>query len=392
MKFWILLLCFSSFSSMARAANQAFDSMDQTERELRKLDDREMELKKKMADLEEVAQRVGVLAVWRDQIFLGKDGIKARTDAWMTRAQNWLQSWSVLVDLAIKTDVQSSSGLAAQITDLMNSQSDALIALQKDGQDLKKELGQRRLELDQLKVFPARLFSGREAVLQTLVQNQQDLRNAFAEVERAFNVSGVDTLRTRYEAIVQAIDAQFRQRLLEFPELKASIDMARDILLVSSNFRPRVMELERQALASRTMGSQYGFQSAAKSQAAMEVALAKLIQDLQARHPRSAVAQDLRLKAEAAVKKSKEHLQRLTQAMNSGMAFQRFMQTRRALLTRDCRNPELQSLRDCELLRSLNSLPINPDSIKQFSEADMLYIEEQIEAVSRGPSFVRKNQ
>src|SRR5687768_1596179 len=140
MKFWILLLCVSSFSSMALAANQAYDSMDQAERELRKLDDREMELKKKMADLEEVAQRVGILAVWRDQIFLGKDGIKARTDAWMTRAQNWLQSWSVLVDLAIKTDVQSASSLAAQVTDLMSSQSDALIALQKDGQDLKKEL------------------------------------------------------------------------------------------------------------------------------------------------------------------------------------------------------------------------------------------------------------
>ncbi|RYZ77754.1 MAG: hypothetical protein EOP04_30825 [Proteobacteria bacterium] len=66
-------------------------------------------------------------------------------------------------------------------------------------------------------------------------------------------------------------------------------------------------------------------------------------------------------------------------------AFLRMAERERIYLSRDCKNPELSLVRDCELLRTLNRVKIDKDSIKSLSDADLKYFEAQLSKVRASP-------
>lgn len=392
MKHYLIALSVALASpSLLAQVNQNYDAIDRNERELRKVAEQEVAIRKKMTDLQEIAQRVGYLSAWRDQIFLGKSGVKSRVDAWTGRADAWLKSWSMLVELASTHDKTAISGIAVKISDFMRKQSDVLIGLQRDGLAIKSELNLRKAELQQLRVFSPSMISGRDAALRSLMKRQSELQQAFTDLETSFAIGGFETLKARHDAIIMTLDTVFKQRMTEFPELNAAIDSARNLLILEARYRTRVLDLEKRSTDNRRLSSLYAMYVAQKDLDNLRTEVNALTAQLRAERQPTNLSQDFITRAESALKKAQDHWNRLSQTASADFLFIRYMNDRRRIFTRDCRLEETRITRDCELLRNLNLLNIDDESVSKLSASDRLLLQEKLETVAQGPSFVRKN-
>ncbi|RYZ90335.1 MAG: hypothetical protein EOP04_04225 [Proteobacteria bacterium] len=368
-----LLLSFSSLASGMDLAD--FDALQVKRREM---ENKELQLSQKRDLLLELNKRVAVLRNVQGKMLMGPNGLVAQTSDWTKQADQWLSAWSDLLNASDISESSLENQSAAELSRLFSSFEVSYSDLLKSNSQLLSKIEDLQSLLSELDDLPTNAYPAMSQQVAGLNLQRSKLIETTNLLTK--NIRGFDS--DNYQEKVQKIQTYIFGRIalakMKFPQLKTALSSLEETLKFETHFRGKLGELDRlsadtkeslRSLKLYKTQSDFAKLSDRKNQILAELA----DKTVPARLSRAFVQ---KINDDYSVLKAS--VENFNVRYPGRNAFVRFAEKERAQLTAECIDTDTRMLLDCELLRTLNQVKIDDESVKSLSDSDLKYFENQI--------------
>lgn len=379
----ILLGIMPFFSVPLMAASQK--ELDALSERRRLLQEKEAEIGRKQRDLDVMQRYVGRLKDYRDQKLFSENGLVKKVDRWNADFSTWAGSWDEVVGLLATIDRTNVLDNFGRVQVLVRDQNEKLATLLNRAEEITSFAEHYNIQIDPL---DEDLLKDQTELLQALNGNLTAAQGATDKVKEDFSKSSLQYLTDSVHTVSRLISDKLRALALAFPELNEKIVEARGAIAFIDNFSVGLhrfrLDSERVVMAIgqfRIFAAKSMLANLEKS-ADQLTTIIKSFADAPATFREDALAQ-----VQATLVGTREHYQRVTSVASLSLIESKYAKRQRLMISRDCNDVNLVPQRNCELLRTLNALDLSFQALRQWSDADLAYLEERLDKTAQPASW-----
>lgn len=346
-------------------------------------DEKQASLNQRSVRAAEVADAHGRYILVRDTMYHGPNGVRTLSEEFYTSAAQWIQGWSSVLTILSRAPDLSRPDVRQALKDEVARQSAAWATLNAMGTSLRTRNAEALTAIAKVPRFPAGYVPQYDQPLAFLNSQIKNLADAISSTSVVYN----DVTRAGMADILsqtqRAIELALRVALTSAPELQAAVTRVQNLFRAEREIEPRlkhVTDLYAQLTRLTTGGRYFAAQDtltvflADATRAENEIRSMNFAPEFSS----GALTMIANLKSMAQGLVSSTFVGNSKADIISGL-----FTIEGSNLAGMCRDPELRKRVNCELFRTVFSIPIA--SLQTMTDAELRNIENQIARIEAGP-------